>query len=887
MAYNPPSLYVEQELVSVPDANTLPLYACILAPRYGLHRFDVEAEQALLGAYDALNGNIFVGWPDRVAGSTIDLATSIVKIQDAALEYFQDTVIGDGSGDVGLNEADGNRVRFPTKVFKSGNGYTREATFVNRDAQGGDFVRVTYGITTIDTKIAGLVADIDDAVVEDTAATSGNAASTVQGEDPVDFTGVGAVNDLTATADFTGYDGLAYGYPEESYTLRVKTTGGTIPGTVFTVVAANGDDTDEVTAPAYGVAMDVGNYGAQVTFVDPAPGTPEALIAGDEIVVSGRMGYTVPDLTGDPQTQLDSAGNYVGAKDTTYIVTIEQGGEIGAQVVKYSVVTVDGSDASPIATVSAGLYNDIGTYGVTMEFPNATQLVTGDKFTVTVQAAGAGAYRTLVLRDKLVGADENTTLLVTLGLFDTIDLETAFWDVTTTEISLDAVATHTGTYLGTQNTHNILVGDAYVDYRELLPTGANVLNSLDNVSDVEDVLGPAVEANPLSLMVKAALTGGNGTSVYYIQVASDDLTGYTQAVGVQDYRLEPYSLIPHSTDDTICDMVYAAVLDASQPEIALFRQMLRGVDVAQTSAFYVETDAEADLVATLIGTALVGSNTEFIAKGIRPGDTIHINYRPDNKGGITYDSYTVDTVISDTELTVTEAPAANLTFPVKMEVWRTFTGLEYAAAVGAVANRYNDRRVCVLWSDRLDFGGETNVSKAYLAAYIGGLRAAVAPHQPISNYPLSGLDLQDTLSLTGSQLNSMAENGVWIVYEDTSGTVLSRHQLTTDMTDVRHRENSVTTNADSIVRDMRDNVKDLYGTGNVSDEMLELIRTRIYAVGGLISSRDFPAKLGPQLQDINIEKLYKDPVNLDKIIVEVDLDLPEPLNNLNLKFRIF
>jgi hypothetical protein len=276
-----------------------------------------------------------------------------------------------------------------------------------------------------------------------------------------------------------------------------------------------------------------------------------------------------------------------------------------------------------------------------------------------------------------------------------------------------------------------------------------------------------------------------------------------------------------------------------------------------------------------------------LANGVRPGDTIHINYQPDNKGGVVFDSYTVDTVISDTQLTVTQAPASDLTIAVKMEVWRTATATEYANNVAAVAQLHNDRRVCALWCDWLAFGGETNVSKSILAAYVAGLRSAVAPHQPLSNYELSNLDIMITIPLGGSQLNTMAGNGVWVVYEDESGTVLSRHQLTTDPQSLPYREQSITTNADAIVRDFRDNVQDLYGKGNVSEEMLELIRSRLYSVKSQIVSRNFPPQIGPQLQDMTIERLYIDPVNKDRINCEVDLDLPEPLNQLYIKFRIF
>lgn len=886
MAYTPPSLYVEQELVSVPDANTLPLHACILAPRYGLHRYSVEEEQAFLGAYDPDNLNSFTTWPDRVAGSTIDLATSVLKIQDAILQYFNDTVVSDGGTD-GLLEDGGNKVRIAAYVFKTANGSDRSGVLGSRDVALGDYVKVVWGGSNeLETTVAGLVADIVDMTIGATGAAAGNAPDTNGADTGTVITpGTGTWTSVTVVADETGFKGEKYGHTEEVYTLTVTAapTNKFDGGVTFSVAAQNGDDDGTLTIGAGDDATPValGAYGALVTFDWDNVGDPEDIQVGDVVTVTIDTAYT--DVSGD----LEAAGDYVGTVDTTYVVEIVEGGVVGVDTPKIKAITINGTDAMATTDVTADAANFIGTKGVTLYFATNDQLVKGDKFTIVVTAAGAGPVSTLVLANALTGALDTDTLTVTLGLKDTIDVEDSYWTAAANLITIAAAAQHNGTYLGTSQNFNILGGDAYIDYRELLATGANVMNSLSDLSQVEDVLGPAVEENPISLMVKSALSGGNGTAVYYIQVATNDVSGYTTAAGIQDFRLEPYSLVPHSTDRAICDAIYDSVQEASSPEKALFRIMMRGVDVDKTSQFYTATDADDDLLATLVGTTLTGTNTEFITKGIRPGDTISINYQPDNKGGVTYDTYIVDSVTTEDELEVTEAPPSDLTIAVKMEVWRTFTGSEYADAVGAEATHYTDRRVNVIWSDKLTIGGQAGISKAYLAAYMAGLRAAVAPHQPLSNYPLSSVGLEDTLTLTGGQLDQMAAYGIWIVYEDEAGTALSRHQLTTDMQDVRHREQSVTTNADSIVRDMRDAVSDLYGRGNVSDGMLSLISSRILGVAGAISARRFAPQLGPQIQDINIQRLEIDPVNIDRVIAEVDLDLPEPLNRLQLKFRIF
>jgi hypothetical protein len=812
----------------------------------------VEGEEASLGEYDAVAGNTFTSWPDS-QGGTIDVQSSILKIKDAIIQYFNDTVDGSGGVDEGLLVDGENQIRFPSLIFQTANGYDRSAQFGSRDVRIGDAIRVTFGATTIDSIVSGLIADIDDATVTDPATgDSGNAANSVLTQTG-DVTGLTDDTNVVPTVDASAFTALAYGHPEETYTLTC-TAQGTVPngmeGSVWNVV------TLELT---YDGSEDV-----QVN---------------DVIVVDAAILYNAPTL--------EAAGTYIGIIDTTYIVEVTQGGLIGTDTVKVNAITINGSDAMPATDVTPDAYNVIGTQGVTLNFVTGDQLVTGDKYLIVVTAAGAGAVRTLVLRDNLTGATTTDVLDVTLSLFDDIDVAAAYWTASASSIIVSPGVLHNGTYLGTAILHPVLGGELIMDYRELLTSGANILQSLNSVLDVEDVLGPAVEANPLSLMVKAALTPADGTAVYYIQLESDDLAGYTSAAEIQDYRLEPYGLVPYSTEQDVCDMLQVSANEASAINVALYRQLIRGIDIPVTDAYYVQDALEADLLATLIGTALTCANATFVANGVRPGDTIHINYQPDNKGGTVFDSYTVDTVISDTQLTVTQAPASDLTIAVKMEVWRTATSSEYAENVAAVAQLHNDRRVCALWCDWLAFGGETNVSKSILAAYVAGLRSAVAPHQPLSNYELSNLDIMITIPLGGSQLNTMAGNGVWVVYEDESGTVLSRHQLTTEPQSLPYREQSITTNADAIVRDFRDNVQDLYGKGNVSEEMLELIRSRLYSVKSQIVSRNFPPQIGPQLQDMTIERLYINPVNKDRINCEVDLDLPEPLNQLYIKFRIF
>jgi hypothetical protein len=206
--------------------------------------------------------------------------------------------------------------------------------------------------------------------------------------------------------------------------------------------------------------------------------------------------------------------------------------------------------------------------------------------------------------------------------------------------------------------------------------------------------------------------------------------------------------------------------------------------------------------------------------------------------------------------------------------------------MSAIAVSLKSRRFYAVWSETVNMAGFEDLPKSVLAAALAGQRSGVAPHQPMTNVSLSGVTLVEEVGLTASQMNSMAGNGVWLVVKDIAGNVYTRHQVSTDPTDINTREQTITTNLDNIVRECRDNVKDLYGRGNATQEMLNLIEIRLVSTSNGIASRDYPATIGPQIISFDITRLELDPLVRDSVICEIEPVLPYPLNNLTLRFRI-
>ena len=908
MAYTPPSLQIYQEFIPSLPSNTLPLYACILAPQYALHRFTETDEQALLGAYDYVSGNIYSAWPDKHVGSTVDLSSAKIWIKDATIKYHTFTTVG------GLNVNGGNKVRSSSLVFRTENGYTRSSVYGTRDVELADYVKVSWGGSSKETIVAGFEADIAVATRGSATAASTNAAAKTVGATVTQHI---ASSDFTVTASAAAYNGLADGYPEETYTATVISTDGTVEGTTVRIVSASGtDNVSSLALTASGVANLCGTRGATFTVTDAkalnSSSSSHSTDSGSDSHSSSMstasslssQGLNSSSSSGDIRIQVGdywtvdykmtyvkptpvAGGTYTGSTDTTYLVKITSGGTVGTDTITFSVSTADGSDGSytDVPVTGAGTYS-AGNYGVTFAVTAAAQYVTGDIWSILVTAEAEGPIRTLILADMLTGATTSDTLTVILGLTDTIELDKEEWTASATQIVVGAGAEYLGTYLGVTQTFDILAGDSYIDYRELLIDSTTEVGILSALSDVVDTLGPVHPDNPLALMVYAALNESDGTPVYYIGVASDDANGYSDACEKLTEVSEVYGLVPYNTSNTVGDVVHAHVTDMAAPDVAMFRKCWIGIDTARTAAYYTATGAGAILAAKVSGTTLTSTNATFITNNVRAGDSIHINYHPDGRGGITYDTYTVVTVDTEVQLTITPTVSSPIPVAVKMEVWRTATASEYAVNISAVAQHYSDRRVNAVWSDDITFNG-MDVTKAILAAGLAGLRSGVAPHQPLTNVNVSGSWLiTNTVNFGSSKLNVMAGNGVWLVVKDIAENVFTRHQLTTDMTELKTQEDTITSNLDHICRDYKTGVSDLYGRGNVSTQMIELIRSRVYSISDRIMARNYSDVIGPQLQDMTIISLAADPVAKDHVNLELEPTLPYPMNNLTVKFRI-
>ena len=910
MAYASPQLSIFQNFQQALAAGATPLYSVIMGANYALHRFSDPDEKAEMGPYN-FNLNEDFAWPDHVAGGLIDLANAEIWIQDTLMRYFQGTVSNGGSGNVIADNS--NKVE-SLLVFATNAAANRDvAAFGTRDVQPGDACKLSWidGISkTLWTEVASLDADVlpgSASPPEDPFRENGFPLTSIA----VHATELTAPPATSYTGTYSGasYDGLADGYPQDVYKIQViqKGTGGAggLEGTILRITSDGNDllQETELTAgnyvgPHYAIAL--GSRGATATIEDN--GNAADLL--DSWTVEVGQTYVETDVTDTGQWEALGDPNFTGQRNTKYIITVVEGGEVGVQDITIQYSTVNGEDQSGNLTVLAADFGvpteveyPIGIRDVKLKFVKNTQLNTGGQWSFVMEGEAAGAIHTLVLRDQ-VPVVTAIDLDIELFVQQTREFPVDFLTLTQDLISVDQDAEVSDDLLGTPDDYAIFGGTLYASYRELLTANTLQLGSISDIDQVDNVLGPSVQHNPLSLGVYKSLENSNGIATFYIAVASDDLAGYQDALDILTDSDDIHGIVPLTNDRSVHDAVHAHVLDRSTPEKNQWRIGWYPSLEQKVAPVYTQTSGGADILATVDEFPIVGvykkvtsTNGLFVTNGVQPGDLLRINFDLDAQGDPIYTEVVIDYVASETEAVLLNDFGSPQGVAMKIEIWKNRSNTAYALALSQEPARYNHRRAYMVYADNplfTDGGVEETLALFYVAAALAGQRAGAPPHAPLSQVSLLGVPMDPRVKFSRDQLLVMGGGGLWIINKNFEGNVFTIHQLSTvtDEDNFIEREQSKTTNLDDISRTFYAGMSDLFGQGNVSPEMLNLLNQRAQSLIEEISNRPYAAKIGPQMlgavvKSIRINELLRDTIN-----VEIDPAMPDPLNQLPIVFTV-
>lgn len=958
MAYVKPQVLVFQEFTIVPTEITEPLRAHISGPHAVLHRYNNSDEKALtrLGVYNSAVDTAYA-WPQRLAGSRVDMDYVKLYADNALLRYYEDT-IGEVatttrpvSGKFNWIESVAGTGPGATAIYYRVNGgYSRSAVFKDRDVKVGDVVYlrsvaddVDCTETTLWTSVAGFASTTIPSEIENATADANNTDSTEGGHTHSKI--AGAINRVRiGTVNDADYSGVEDGVVEETYTVEVvaSSISGCNAARLRVRSASKLDDVVEVTPEAFGDETAIGTRGLKVTFENDAAGAPPsntftAGVAVDAFVVGQKWQITVAQnysavLAISNNENSFAEGSYTGDKNDTYIIECTKGGYIeegGTNFPQIVVRTAKGLDFSgPIEIVNsgsaAGDFFPVGSHGVAVAFVSGplvepgtvSAIAKGEKWYVKVVSGKAGPVNKLILRDDMP-ADMRAATTLDMKLFIKSDIEITENRVgfaplvnytkedTQIVVNADAIAYHPEwTLAGVEQPLPVTAGTLYVQYREWVSELCDEVNSISSVADLDQIRGQLDPDNPLKWGVYKALSNTVGTVVKYTAVCEpDDLDSWVQVLERIKGRDDLYNLVPLTFDTRVHNLFAAHIGDESNEIANNWKAGFFGIQSRSSKMLVgegapiagVSGDEIAEPVLATLSDDPAASGDQytllqvpaglgyFITNGVQPGDLVRYSYTVDGFGVVKYTEYVVDEVLSESSLRLYSGADTAITTPQRVEIWHNMNRNEMADDIAERAGALSNRRVCAVWPDQVGSAG-TLQPGYFLAAALAGLASSVVPHQGLTNVEVAGFDdyTRSYKMFNETQLNRMAEAGVWIVTEDRDGTPYNRHALTTDNLDLNRREEMIRRNVDSISYLFLRRLRPYIGRTNATPLMVDFLRSRVSETIDFLKTNGYTQELGSQLIDGSIRVLRVHPLLKDRIEVVLDLVVPAPLNNIEL-----
>lgn len=446
---------------------------------------------------------------------------------------------------------------------------------------------------------------------------------------------------------------------------------------------------------------------------------------------------------------------------------------------------------------------------------------------------------------------------------------------------------------------------------------------IDSQTQLESVMAPISVQNPLALGMFFALVNAPGVQITGLgvdAVSADAPYGtpeaYTRAAELLE-AFEVYALAPLTHDQTVAQIFKTHADFMSEPSqkgerIALFNSLrpTSALDALVASGANGNTTGSSGLT---FDTGIPNLAALVLAKGVNPVGTIlapkglFLDIASDSKrysiSGISGSVVTIrvsftagdndDGFYATTALNASPLPAqlVSESFAVKVRGAELLTAdntpdkNKIAETYAALSASFGDRR---FWHTAPDTaaatieGLEQSVNGFYMNAAIAGMIGQQPPQQSFTNFPMAGFTrvLGSNDFFSESQMNVMAAGGTYIIVQDApSAPLISRMALTTDLTSVETRTDSITKVVDFTAKFLRRSLKNFIGRFNITQAFLDQLGTVIGGVGGYL------VEVGV-LVGFNLNNIIQDEDSPDTVIVDVLIDPPYPCNYIRVTLVI-
>lgn len=477
---------------------------------------------------------------------------------------------------------------------------------------------------------------------------------------------------------------------------------------------------------------------------------------------------------------------------------------------------------------------------------------------------------------------------------------------------------------------NVVQGKApvYVSYRAIRQdvtarAKRPGLLRVDNTTELTDIASPVNTSNPFALGLYFALLNAPGAQVSGLgvdEVSADSPYGTVEAFTRAAEFLEAYevyAIAPLTHDETVAQVFNTHVTAMSQPASKGERVVLFNLD---TPTKKVDT-----LVASgLNGNSIGSSGTQFdtgvvnlpglvLSAGISPVGTVPtsaglfldvasssarysiqsiaggvVTIRSSFAAGENDDAFYSTHDLNDPPMPsvlIDEAFAIRVRGDSLTRADGSPDKQAMAETYQAIGQTFLNRRFWNVMPAKAaaTIGGlEQEVEGFYMCAAIAGMIGQQPPQQSFTNFPMTGFTkaIGSNDFFSDKQLNVIAAGGNYIVVQDAEGAPLtSRMALTTDMTSIETRTDSITKIVDFCAKFMRKGLKNFIGRFNITQGFLDSLG---HIVQGLLG---FLADIGVLIGS-NMNNIVQDENAPDTVLIDITLDVPYPCNYIRLTLVI-
>lgn len=441
----------------------------------------------------------------------------------------------------------------------------------------------------------------------------------------------------------------------------------------------------------------------------------------------------------------------------------------------------------------------------------------------------------------------------------------------------------------------------------------------DDTIQLENAIGPISTANPLALGIFFALVNAPGVQVSGLGVdaiTADSPDGTVEAYArAAEYLegFEVYGIAPLTHSESVGQIFNTHVNFMSQPEQRGERIVMFNPSVPTNRLdSLVGSGTSGDALTTFtFDTKIVNLSALVQNAGISPIGTIPVemglflDISSDNlRYSISEISGSQVTVrVSSTDFSLGSnddnfyaeqnlpLPLINELFSVRIrgkalvKIDGTPDKPAIAETVSAMGASFSNRRYWMTFPDRARAtieGLEQVVEGYYMNAATVGAIAQQPPQQSFTNFPVAGFTgvIGSNDRFSEAQLDVMAGGGAYIFIQEGAGTpIFARHALTTNLTSIETRTDSVNKVVDFTAKFMRSSLRNFIGRFNITQGFLDTLGTTSQGLFGFLVETG--VLLGGQLDNI-----IQDEVERDTVLLDTTLDVPIPCNNIKLTLLI-